>query len=48
MAAISVLPTTAVRLFLKLCTGGCGSKFLPTMIAAKIEYLSITLGRESG
>jgi hypothetical protein len=40
--------TAASRLVLRLGTGGRGQKRLPTVVAAKVERLSITFGVESG
>ena len=42
-----MLPTTAARLFLGVCAGGRGQKLLPTVVAAKVERLSIAFGVES-
>jgi hypothetical protein len=36
------LSTTASRLALRLGTGGRGQKLLPTVVATKVERLSIT------
>jgi hypothetical protein len=41
------LSTAASRLFLRLSTDGRGQKLLPTMVAAKVERLSIAFGVES-
>jgi hypothetical protein len=38
------LSTAASRLVLRLSTAGRGQKLLPTVVAAKVERLSITLG----
>jgi hypothetical protein len=43
-----MLPATAARLFLGFYAGGRGQKLLPTVVAAKVERLSITFGVESG
>jgi hypothetical protein len=43
-----MLPTTAARLFSGLSTGGCGQKLLPTVVAAKVECLSIALSVQGG
>ena len=43
-----MLSATAARLFLGLCVGGRGQKLLPTVVAAKVEGLSIAFGMESG
>jgi hypothetical protein len=45
---IRVLSTAASRFCLRLGTGGRGQKFLPTLVAAKVERLSIAFGVESG
>ena len=42
-----MLTTTAARLFLGVCAGGRGQKLLPTVVAAKVERLSIAFGVES-
>jgi hypothetical protein len=42
------LPTAASRLALRLSTGGRRQKILPTVVAAKVERLSIAFGVESG
>ena len=42
-----VLSTAPTRLALRLGTGGQGQKLLPTVVAAKVEGLSITFGAES-
>ena len=42
------LSTAASRLALRLSTGGSGEKFLPAVVAAKVERLSIGFGVESG
>jgi hypothetical protein len=47
-ALAAFLSTAASRLALRLGTGGRGQKLLPTVIAAKIEPLSIAFGVESG
>ena len=44
---LRVLSAAASRLFLRLSTGGCGQKFFPTGLAAKVERLSIAFGVES-
>src|ERR1019366_1583533 len=43
-----LLSTAASRFSLRLGTGGRGQKLLPTMVAAKVERLSIAFGAESG
>ena len=43
-----VLSTAASRLFLRLGTGRRGQKLLPTLVATKVERLSIAFGVESG
>jgi hypothetical protein len=43
-----VLSAAASRLVLRLSTGRGGQKLLPTVIAAKVEHLSIAFGMESG
>ena len=43
-----MLPTTAARFFLGVGAGGRGQKLLPTVVAAKVERLSIAFGVESG
>jgi hypothetical protein len=43
-----MLSTAACRLGLWLDTEGCGQKLLPTVVAAKVERLSIAFGVESG
>jgi hypothetical protein len=42
------LSTAASRLVLRLSTGGRGQKLLPTVVAAKVERLSIAFGVKSG
>jgi hypothetical protein len=42
------LSTAASRLSLRLGTGGGGQKLFPTVVAAKVECLSIAFGVESG
>jgi hypothetical protein len=42
------LSTAASRLGRLLSTGGRGQKLLPTVVAAKVESLSIAFGVESG
>ena len=44
---VRMLTTTAARLFLGVCAGGRGQKLLPTVVAAKVERLSIAFGVES-
>jgi hypothetical protein len=55
LAAVEITPvfaaflsTTASRLALRFGTGGRGQKLLPTLVAAKVERLSIAFGVESG
>jgi hypothetical protein len=43
-----MLSTAASRLSVRLSTGGCGQKLLPTLVAAKVERPSIAFGVESG
>ena len=43
-----VSSTAASRLVLRLSTGGRGQKLLPTVVAAKVDRLSIAFGVESG
>jgi hypothetical protein len=40
--------TAAARLILRLCTGGRGQKLLPTVVAAKVERLSLAFSVKSG
>jgi hypothetical protein len=47
-ALAAFLSTAASRLALRLGTGGRGQKLLPTVVAAKVERLSIAFGVESG
>jgi hypothetical protein len=42
------LSTAASRLFLGLSGDGLREEFLPALVAAKVERLSITFGVESG
>jgi hypothetical protein len=42
------LLSAAARLALRLRTGGGGQEFLPTVVTAKVERLSIAFGVESG
>ena len=42
------LSTAASRLAIRLRTGGRGQKLLPTVVAAKVERLSLAFGVESG
>jgi hypothetical protein len=55
LAAVEITPSFAAflsaaasRLALRLRTGGCGQKLLPTVVAAKVERLSLAFGVESG
>jgi len=43
-----MLPAAAARLTLRLGTGRRGQKLLPTVVAAKVECLSIAFGVECG
>jgi hypothetical protein len=45
---VALLPTAASSLILRLSTGGRGQELLPTVVAAKVERLSIAFGVESG
>jgi hypothetical protein len=45
---VRALSTAASRLVLPLSTGGRRQKLLPTVVAAKVERLSIAFGVESG
>jgi hypothetical protein len=45
---VRMLSTAASRLVLRLSTGGRGQKLLPTVVAAKVDRLSIAFGVESG
>jgi hypothetical protein len=48
MPYLPVLPTAASRLALRLGTGRQGQKFLPAVIAAKVERLPLAFDVESG
>jgi hypothetical protein len=47
-AFAAFLSTATSRLALRLSTGGRGQKLLPTVVAAKVEGLSIAFGVENG
>lgn len=47
-AITALLSTATSRLVLRLSNGGRGQELLPTVVAAKVERLSIAFGVESG